>query len=115
MCQCTPGIKTPFCGKPGCEWPETKPQTEVKTLGGWIVVFTMAHAFRVFRLVDEAPDYITTQFASMIFKVDDLRDFHPIKDRYGMFDPELHRIVRNRDIHDYINLVRSNIDDERSI
>lgn len=21
MCMCTPEIKTPFCGKPGCEWP----------------------------------------------------------------------------------------------
>jgi hypothetical protein len=23
MCQCTPEIRTPFCGKPGCEWPAT--------------------------------------------------------------------------------------------
>lgn len=22
MCQCTPEIRTPFCGKPGCEWPK---------------------------------------------------------------------------------------------
>ncbi len=22
MCKCTPGIKTPFCGKVGCEWPK---------------------------------------------------------------------------------------------
>jgi hypothetical protein len=22
MCKCTPNIRTPFCGKPGCEWPE---------------------------------------------------------------------------------------------
>lgn len=21
MCKCTPEIKTPFCGRPGCEWP----------------------------------------------------------------------------------------------
>jgi hypothetical protein len=21
MCRCTPNIRTPFCGKPGCEWP----------------------------------------------------------------------------------------------
>jgi hypothetical protein len=21
MCVCTPEIKTPFCGQPGCEWP----------------------------------------------------------------------------------------------
>lgn len=21
MCKCTPRIKTPFCGRPGCEWP----------------------------------------------------------------------------------------------
>ena len=25
MCQCTPGIRTPYCGKPGCEWPGGKP------------------------------------------------------------------------------------------
>ncbi len=24
MCKCNPGIKTPFCGRPGCEWPEHK-------------------------------------------------------------------------------------------
>lgn len=24
MCKCTPEIRTPFCGKPGCTWP---PQT----------------------------------------------------------------------------------------
>lgn len=22
MCKCTPNIRTPFCGRPGCEWPE---------------------------------------------------------------------------------------------
>lgn len=22
MCRCTPEMRTPFCGKPGCEWPE---------------------------------------------------------------------------------------------
>jgi hypothetical protein len=21
MCKCTPEIRTPYCGKPGCEWP----------------------------------------------------------------------------------------------
>lgn len=21
MCKCTPEIKTPYCGKPGCQWP----------------------------------------------------------------------------------------------
>ena len=25
MCRCTPEIKTPFCGKPGCEWPKQTP------------------------------------------------------------------------------------------
>ena len=29
MCKCTPEIRTPFCGKIGCEWPkpEERPQT----------------------------------------------------------------------------------------
>jgi hypothetical protein len=26
MCKCTPNIKTPFCGKPGCEMPPQKPR-----------------------------------------------------------------------------------------
>jgi hypothetical protein len=26
MCVCTPGCRTPFCGKPGCEWPPQKPK-----------------------------------------------------------------------------------------
>ena len=25
MCKCTPEIRTPFCGRPGCEWPDQKP------------------------------------------------------------------------------------------
>lgn len=28
MCQCTPNIKTPFCGKPGCEWPTSTEVSE---------------------------------------------------------------------------------------
>lgn len=24
MCKCTPTIRTPFCGKKGCEWPDFK-------------------------------------------------------------------------------------------
>jgi hypothetical protein len=24
MCKCTPNMRTPFCGKPGCEWPQDK-------------------------------------------------------------------------------------------
>src|SRR6185295_14801238 len=27
MCHCTPNIRTPFCGKPGCEWPKQKEKT----------------------------------------------------------------------------------------
>jgi hypothetical protein len=22
MCKCTPGVRTPYCGKPGCKWPK---------------------------------------------------------------------------------------------
>lgn len=28
MCKCTPEIKTPFCGKTGCEWPKQKLKTD---------------------------------------------------------------------------------------
>lgn len=26
MCKCTPNIRTPFCGKSGCEWPTSEPK-----------------------------------------------------------------------------------------
>jgi hypothetical protein len=28
MCKCTPGIKTPFCGKGDCQWPEQQPKVD---------------------------------------------------------------------------------------
>lgn len=28
MCKCTPNIKTPFCGKPECEWPQQEKERE---------------------------------------------------------------------------------------
>lgn len=27
MCKCTPEVRTPFCGKRGCEWPASPPPT----------------------------------------------------------------------------------------
>jgi hypothetical protein len=32
MCQCTPELKTPFCGKPGCEWPDETSSASLKQL-----------------------------------------------------------------------------------
>ena len=37
MCRCTPGIRTPFCGKPDCEWPEPLTKKE------WIPVSDKHH------------------------------------------------------------------------
>lgn len=34
MCKCTQGIKTPFCGAIGCEWPVLKPYTSPHA-DGW--------------------------------------------------------------------------------
>jgi hypothetical protein len=31
MCQCAPEIRTPFCGKPGCQWPEAEVGAKEKT------------------------------------------------------------------------------------
>ena len=28
MCKCTPSIRTPFCGKPGCVWPGKESDTD---------------------------------------------------------------------------------------
>ena len=42
MCTCNPEIKTPFCGKPGCEWPPTpapetpKPDAETAAIAASI-------------------------------------------------------------------------------
>lgn len=35
MCKCRPNIRTPFCGKPGCEWPEQKPQPKPDDACRW--------------------------------------------------------------------------------
>lgn len=32
MCVCTPEIRTPFCGKPGCEWPHQKKKPPARAL-----------------------------------------------------------------------------------
>jgi len=29
MCKCTPSIRTPFCGKLGCEWPKPEGVREI--------------------------------------------------------------------------------------
>lgn len=46
MCKCTPEIRTPFCGRPGCEWPPQKappahPEV-VKTIVGEIAAMEYA-------------------------------------------------------------------------
>lgn len=30
MCQCTPNIRTPFCGRGNCQWPEQKEKMDVR-------------------------------------------------------------------------------------
>ena len=46
MCQCTPQIRAPFCGRPGCEWPPQKPHAPhpevVKTIVGEIAAMEYA-------------------------------------------------------------------------
>lgn len=39
MCKCTPDIRTPFCGKTGCEWPENDADipTPKAQQGEWIL------------------------------------------------------------------------------
>jgi len=36
MCICTPEVKTPFCGRPGCEWPKRE---KMETEGGQMKTF----------------------------------------------------------------------------
>jgi hypothetical protein len=68
----------------------------------WIVVFTLAHAFRVFRLVDEKPDARVMRYASIIYDATNVNPECVVKDRYGMFNPEIHQPVSNSVIHMYI-------------
>lgn len=54
MCKCTPEIKTPFCGKPGCELPPQKPRQPAtpaeaedlakKAVGDYLTACRMASA-----------------------------------------------------------------------
>lgn len=46
MCRCTPIIKTPFCGKPGCEWPPQPPEdpTEAALRDSLAYIASRAHA-----------------------------------------------------------------------
>lgn len=68
----------------------------------WIVVFTLAHAFQVFRLVDEKPDARVMRYASIVFDASEINREYILKDRYGVFNPEIHPIVSNSYIHMYI-------------
>lgn len=76
----------------------------------WIVVFTMTHAFQVFRLVDEKPDARVLRYASIVFDATDINHECVIKDRYGMFNPEIHPVVSNSYIHMYIASILDNPD-----
>lgn len=51
MCKCTPNIRTPFCGKPGCEWPEQRSSKE------WLP-FDEAVALLRSRLMTTDPSYV---------------------------------------------------------
>ncbi len=59
MCQCTPEIRTPFCGKPGCEWPEQEavnhpahyggadnPYEAIKVIEAWSLGFNLGNAVK---------------------------------------------------------------------
>lgn len=71
----------------------------------WIVVFTLADAFRVFRLVDEKPDRRVMQFASIIYEATNVDREYVLKDRFGMFNPETHQVSSNSAINEYISLI----------
>ena len=50
MCKCTPDVRTPFCGKPGCEWPEDVP---LACRGEWVVLNENWLGFRVIMQPDK--------------------------------------------------------------
>lgn len=39
MCKCTPSIRTPYCGKPGCEWPTPNSETPASHPDQWEILF----------------------------------------------------------------------------
>lgn len=71
----------------------------------WIVVFTLANVFQVFRLVGEEPSERVRRYASIIYDASNVDPSFVLKDRYGMFNPEIHPKVSNSYIHMYINTV----------
>ena len=64
----------------------------------WIVVFTLAHSFHVFRTI-EKPDSKILRYASIVFDATEVNDEFVLKDRYGIFNPGIHPIVSNSYLH----------------
>lgn len=48
MCRCTPEIKSPFCGAPGCEWPpQAAPLKPITQLGRELLRVAEPHERRL--------------------------------------------------------------------
>lgn len=60
MCQCTPNIRTPFCGKPGCEWPEQRSKDELLTEARTFIVEQQTGYSLVQQLVDSV-EHLTAE------------------------------------------------------
>lgn len=74
----------------------------------WIIVLTMRGAVNVFRLVDEVPNVKVRRFASIIYNAANMDFRSVVKDRYGIFDPELHPISTNEQICRAIDIMLEN-------
>ncbi len=63
MCKCTPEIRTPFCGKPGCEWPEQKPGTIQ-----YIETLSLKEQFRLVEIAHETTDHEIRNLAVLLLQ-----------------------------------------------
>lgn len=99
MCVCNLNIKTPFCGKIGCQWP--KQQTnENRTLEEWIIVMLIGNTLRVFRMQNQMPDLRTINLAALILPASEIGEVGPLKDQFGIFNPNTITTVTNKEIHE---------------
>jgi hypothetical protein len=57
MCQCTPEIKTPFCGRGDCQWPEQpKKKKKIKKI----------YKYPTGAMIPEGAQYLSTQVEQII-------------------------------------------------
>lgn len=73
MCKCTPHVRTPFCGRPGCEWPPPIPPTYSKHEPNYVM---QAHLVRAILEQWQAYSWTVQGFGMVRTKLADVGRIH---------------------------------------